>query len=235
MVHYDHSISPASEDEGSTWTHEALARTRTNTHALPPPPLSSVFCADFHFICRCSVYESVGEVLKFIIAATHYIDVVGRSYVSYEPVLLEMDTWRSWSVFPAWSSLGTSRTGWVNVNIPDGHELLSWITPVADCSRGLHCWTETEELPAESTSRFQTRPEHSRTDLQWWSRHRVAHKTSTRSVPQPHRLQEGVLACFRVTGPTKLQHRGRTGLSHSGTVWVPTNTCELTPILPLPE
>ena len=37
------------------------------------------FCADFHSICRCSVYESVGEVLKFTIAAAHMINVVGKS------------------------------------------------------------------------------------------------------------------------------------------------------------
>ena len=37
------------------------------------------FCADFHSICRCSVYESVGEVLEFDIAAAHKIDVVGKS------------------------------------------------------------------------------------------------------------------------------------------------------------
>ena len=35
------------------------------------------FCADFHSICRCSVHESVGEVLKFTVAAAHKIDVVG--------------------------------------------------------------------------------------------------------------------------------------------------------------
>ena len=43
-------------------------------------------------------------------------------------------------VFPAWSSLGTSWTGWVRVNIPDGLLLLSWRIPLADCSRWLHCW-----------------------------------------------------------------------------------------------
>ena len=31
----------------------------------------ALFCADFHSICRCSVYESVGEVLKFTFAAAH--------------------------------------------------------------------------------------------------------------------------------------------------------------------
>ena len=37
-------------------------------------------CADFHsIICFCSVYKSVGEVLKFTIAATHKINVVGKS------------------------------------------------------------------------------------------------------------------------------------------------------------
>ena len=36
------------------------------------------FYADFHSICPCSIYEPVGEVLKFIIAATHKIDVVSK-------------------------------------------------------------------------------------------------------------------------------------------------------------
>ena len=36
-------------------------------------------CADFYSICRCSVYESVGEVLRFTTAAAHKIDVVGKS------------------------------------------------------------------------------------------------------------------------------------------------------------
>ena len=44
-------------------------------------------------------------------------------------------------VFPAWSSLGTSWIGWVRVSIPDRHLLLSWRTPPAVCSRGLHCWS----------------------------------------------------------------------------------------------
>ena len=39
----------------------------------------TLFSADFHSICRCSVYESVGEVLEFDIAAAHRIDVVGKS------------------------------------------------------------------------------------------------------------------------------------------------------------
>ena len=38
-----------------------------------------LFCADFHFICPCSVYESVGEVLKFTIAAARKTEVVGKS------------------------------------------------------------------------------------------------------------------------------------------------------------
>ena len=44
-------------------------------------------------------------------------------------------------VFPAWSSRGTSWTGWVRVSIPNGRLLLSWRTPLADCSRGLQCWS----------------------------------------------------------------------------------------------
>ena len=39
------------------------------------------------------------------------------------------------------SSLGTSWTGGVRVRIPDGLLLLSWRTPLADRSRGLHCWS----------------------------------------------------------------------------------------------
>ena len=34
---------------------------------------------------RCSVYKSVGEILKFTIAATHKINVIGRSHVAYGP------------------------------------------------------------------------------------------------------------------------------------------------------
>ena len=33
----------------------------------------ALFCADSHSICRCSVYESVGEVLKFTISFTSSI------------------------------------------------------------------------------------------------------------------------------------------------------------------
>ena len=35
----------------------------------------ALFCADFHSIWLCSVHESIGEVLKFTIAATNKIDV----------------------------------------------------------------------------------------------------------------------------------------------------------------
>ena len=45
----------------------------------------ALFCADFHSICCCSVYESVGEVLKFTIAAAHKIDVVSDSLAAYGP------------------------------------------------------------------------------------------------------------------------------------------------------
>ena len=38
-----------------------------------------LFCADFHSTCPCSVYESVGEVLKFTNTAAFKIDVVGKS------------------------------------------------------------------------------------------------------------------------------------------------------------
>ena len=42
-------------------------------------------------------------------------------------------------VFPVWSSLGTSWTGWLRVTIPDRHLLLSWTTPLAGCSRAEDC------------------------------------------------------------------------------------------------
>ena len=76
-----------------------------------------LFCGDFHSICRCSVYESAGEVLKFTIAAAHKINVVSRLHMAFHQ-------WR-WmcggcGVFPAWSSPGTSWTGWVRVSIHDG-------------------------------------------------------------------------------------------------------------------
>ena len=45
----------------------------------------ALFCADFRAICRCSVYESVGEVLKFTIAAANKIGVVGKLWVAYGP------------------------------------------------------------------------------------------------------------------------------------------------------
>ena len=40
--------------------------------------LALFFCADFHSTCLCSVYKSVGDVLKFTVAAAHKIDVVGK-------------------------------------------------------------------------------------------------------------------------------------------------------------
>ena len=39
----------------------------------------TLFCADFHSISCCSVYESVGEVLKLTIAAARKVDVFGKS------------------------------------------------------------------------------------------------------------------------------------------------------------
>ena len=51
--------------------------------------------------------------------------------------------------------------------------------------------------------------------------HREATTTPPRSVPQFHRLQ-GVwqsLACRPAAGLQKFQYRGRTGSSHSGTIW----------------
>ena len=44
-------------------------------------------------------------------------------------------------MFPAWPYVGTFWIGWVRVSIPDRHLLLSWKTPLAGCSRGLHCWS----------------------------------------------------------------------------------------------
>ena len=42
-------------------------------------------CADFDSICRCSIYECVGEVLKVTTVAALKIDVVGKSYAAYVP------------------------------------------------------------------------------------------------------------------------------------------------------
>ena len=39
----------------------------------------ALVCADFHSMCSCSVYEFVGEALKFTITATYKTDVVGKS------------------------------------------------------------------------------------------------------------------------------------------------------------
>ena len=85
----------------------------------------ALFCADFHSICRCSVYESVGEVLKFTTNR--------RLLMDFSPV--EMDVWGN-VLFSAWSSPETSWTVWLWVSIHDGHLLLSWRTPLADCSKG---------------------------------------------------------------------------------------------------
>ena len=46
---------------------------------VDPQGSLAFFCADFHSICHCFVYERVGEVLKFTIAATHKINIVGKS------------------------------------------------------------------------------------------------------------------------------------------------------------
>ena len=40
---------------------------------------SVLFCTDFHSTCRCSVYESVGEVLRFNIPSSYKIDDVCKS------------------------------------------------------------------------------------------------------------------------------------------------------------
>ena len=44
----------------------------------------ALVCVDFHSTCPCSVYESVGKVLRFIVAAVK-IDAVGDSWAVYEP------------------------------------------------------------------------------------------------------------------------------------------------------
>ena len=97
-------------------------------HAVDHDP--TLFCADFY---RCSVNESVGEILKFTISAAHKIDVVSKSKVAYGPSTTGDGLW--WS----WSSPGTSWTR--RIGILDRHLLLSRRTPLADCSRGLHCWS----------------------------------------------------------------------------------------------
>ena len=89
----------------------------------------ALFCADFHPICCCSVYASVGEVLKFTSNRRLLMDLS----------TVEMDVW-GYGVFSAWSSPETNWAEWVRVGNPDGNLLLSWRTFLADCSRGLHCW-----------------------------------------------------------------------------------------------
>ena len=69
--------------------------------------------------------------------------------------------------------------------------------------------------------------------LHFWhsaSHHTEAPTTLAQSVPQLYWLQEGVwqnLACRPVAGPQKLQHRWRTNLSHSGTIWELQQCCTL--------
>ena len=56
------------------------------------------FCADFHSICRCSVYESIGEVLEFTLAAALKVDVgkvVGCIWAFHK---MAINAWWSWSV-----------------------------------------------------------------------------------------------------------------------------------------
>ena len=53
-------------------------------------PDVALFCADFHSICRCSVSESVDEVLQFTIAAAHS-SANRRLHIGLPPV--EMDVW----------------------------------------------------------------------------------------------------------------------------------------------
>ena len=52
---------------------------------LPPAVYKvALFCAHFYSIYHCSIYKSIGEVLKFTIAAAHKIDVVGQSQEVYD-------------------------------------------------------------------------------------------------------------------------------------------------------
>ena len=39
----------------------------------------------FALLCPCSVYQSVGQVSKFSIAAAHKVDVVGESLTAFGP------------------------------------------------------------------------------------------------------------------------------------------------------
>ena len=84
--------------------------------------------------------------------------------------------------------------------------------------------TKAEELLAEDQACFRLGKiaEKSGTNLPRLSHHWEAFATSAQSVPQFHRLQEGVwqsLTGWPVTGPQKPLHSGRTGSSHSGTIW----------------
>ena len=49
----------------------------------------ALFCADFHSIRRCSVFEFIGEILKPTIPAAHKIDVIGKLQVAYGPLTNE--------------------------------------------------------------------------------------------------------------------------------------------------
>ena len=91
-------------------------------------------------ISRSSVYESVGEVLEFTIAAPHKIDVVANRKLHMGLPPMEMDAWWPWSI----SCMRFSRNKlnrMCEMSVLDGHLLLSWRTPLADCSRGLHSWS----------------------------------------------------------------------------------------------
>ena len=52
-----------------------------------------LFFTDFHFKCRCFVYESIGEVLKFISAAAirSMSSANSRFHTGFPP--MEMDVW----------------------------------------------------------------------------------------------------------------------------------------------
>ena len=49
------------------------------------------FCADSHSICPCSIYESVGEVLKFTSAAAHRLMSSANCRLRIDLPVMEMD------------------------------------------------------------------------------------------------------------------------------------------------
>ena len=102
-----------------------------------------------HFLCQPQhhppskvAWRMVSERLSWWHALSMQVSVLWQL-----PEKVPVDSQRSWSFsIPshwscAWSTLETNWTGWVRASIPDGHVLLSWRTPWADCSRGLCSWS----------------------------------------------------------------------------------------------